>query len=230
MSLFRISNLVFRIYGLSTKPIRPALTWPKGPGLLNWIECQALSPAHPIACMTRSWIEQIFRHNVLKMLLAKGKITRDMISLLDKWRHSGFNVFFGPRILPRQEDSMENLARYIVRASFSRERMTYHRVAGRVEYQSKDGRETRVFDALEWPRKMRGMRTLARHACLCVPHADRCSHVPNMGEQMARYYGYYSNVARGKRKEADADLSAKDLAQAGDKIPCIHDLISASIL
>jgi len=28
------------------------------------------------------------------MLLAKGKITQDMISLSDKWRHTGFNVFF----------------------------------------------------------------------------------------------------------------------------------------
>jgi len=31
-----------------------------------------------------------------------------------------------------------------------------------------------------------------------------CSHVPGKGEQMVRYYGYYSNVARGKRKKADA--------------------------
>ncbi len=67
-------------------------------------------------------LEQIFRHKVLKMLLAKGKIT-----LLDKWRHTGFNVFAGPCILPRNETSMENLARYIIRASFSQERMTYHR-------------------------------------------------------------------------------------------------------
>jgi hypothetical protein len=28
-------------------------------------------------------LEQIFRHKVLKMLLAKGKITQDMIALLD---------------------------------------------------------------------------------------------------------------------------------------------------
>jgi len=56
-------------------------------------------------------LEQIFRHKVLKMLLAKGKITQDMIMLLDKWKHTGFNVFFGPRILPRQEESMETLAR-----------------------------------------------------------------------------------------------------------------------
>ena len=31
--------------------------------------------------------------------------------------------------------------------------------------------------------------------------AAMCSHVPNKGEQMARYYGFYSNVARGKRKK-----------------------------
>jgi hypothetical protein len=32
-----------------------------------------------------------------------------------------------------------------------------------------------------------------------------CSHVPNKGEQMVRYYGYYSNVSRGRRKKADQD-------------------------
>lgn len=31
-----------------------------------------------------------------------------------------------------------------------------------------------------------------------------CSHVPNKGEQMARYCGYYSNASRGKRKKAGA--------------------------
>jgi hypothetical protein len=45
------------------------------------------------------------------MLLNKGKITPDMIALMDKGRHTGFNVFVGPRILPRYERSMEYLAR-----------------------------------------------------------------------------------------------------------------------
>lgn len=39
-----------------------------------------------------------------------------------------------------------------------------------VVYQSKDGKEEKVFDALEWLAAM-------------------CSHVPNKGEQMVRYYG-----------------------------------------
>ena len=37
-------------------------------------------------------LERIFRHMVLKMLLAKGKIRPEVIALMDKWRHTGFNV------------------------------------------------------------------------------------------------------------------------------------------
>lgn len=70
-------------------------------------------------------VEKIFHHMVLKMLLGKGKISPDVIALLDKWRHTGFNVYCGPRILLWQKRSMENLARYIICASFSQERMTY---------------------------------------------------------------------------------------------------------
>jgi hypothetical protein len=38
-----------------------------------------------------------------------------------------------------------------------------------------------------------------------------CSHVPNKGEQMVRYYEYYSDVSRGKRKKQNQD----------ELIPCI---------
>ncbi len=41
--------------------------------------------------------------------------------------------------------------------------MNYHRETCQVQYRSKDGKETKVFDALEWLAAM-------------------CSHVPNKGE------------------------------------------------
>lgn len=131
-------------------------------------------------------LEQIFRHKVFKMLLSKEKIMEALVDMLMKWRHSGFNVFCGPRIQPGDQESMENLARYIIRASFSQERMTYIPEESKVVYQSKDGKEEKIFDALEWLAAM-------------------CSHVPNKGEQMVRYYGHYSNVARGKRKKNKQD-------------------------
>ena len=58
-------------------------------------------------------LETIFRHKVFKMLLSKGKITEDLVNMLMSWRHSGFNVFSGPRIQPGDEEAMENLTRYV---------------------------------------------------------------------------------------------------------------------
>ena len=58
---------------------------------------------------------------------------------------------------------MENLSRYIIHASFSQARMSYIPEESKINYQSKDGKEEKVFDALEWPAAM-------------------CSHVPNKGE------------------------------------------------
>ena len=94
---------------------------------------------------------------------------------------------------------MENLARDIIRASFSQERMQYLDQEGKVVYISKDSRASKIFPALEWL-------------------ANLCSHIPNRGEQMVRYYGYYSNVSRGKRQLAGRD----------DAVPAILELMGNS--
>jgi hypothetical protein len=51
-----------------------------------------------------------------------------------------FNVYCGPKIQPGEEEALENLARYIVRASFSQKRMTYVPEESKVLYRSKDGK------------------------------------------------------------------------------------------
>jgi hypothetical protein len=100
-------------------------------------------------------IESIFRHKVFKMLLSKGEITEDLVDMLMNWPHSGFTVFCGPRIQPGEEKAMENLARYIIRASFSQERMTYIPEESKVVYKSKDAKEERTFHALPCPQQRR---------------------------------------------------------------------------
>ena len=55
------------------------------------------------------------------MLLRRKKVRPEMIENLMSWRHSGFHVHASHRILPRHAESMENLARYIIRASFAQE-------------------------------------------------------------------------------------------------------------
>jgi len=107
------------------------------------------------------------------------------------WHHSGFNVYCGNAIWPHNEEGLENLARYIIRASFSQERMTYIPTndssdGAKVVYESKDGKASKTFDALDWL-------------------AQLTIHIPNRGEQMVRYYGFYSNKSRGLRKKAGSD-------------------------
>jgi hypothetical protein len=98
----------------------------------------------------------------------------------------------GQGFKPGEEEAMENLARYIIRASFSQERMSY--VPGNAKSFTGPKTEKRrmPLTPLEWLAAM-------------------CSHVPNKGEQMVRYYGHYSNVSRGKRKKENQD----------EWIPCI---------
>ncbi len=103
-----------------------------------------------------------------------------------------FHVYVGSRIWPNDETALTNLAKYIVRACFSQQRMVYIPVensadgAAKVIYTSKDGKTKKTFDALDW---------LARMVI----------HIPNKYEQLVRYVGFYSNKSRGMRKKAKTD-------------------------
>ena len=106
------------------------------------------------------------------MLKAEGKICDAVIENMMAWRHSGFNVYCGPAIWPDTPEAIEDLARYIVRACFSQERMTDIPAAdtadglAKVIYTSKERRDSQTFHALDWL-------------------AQLVTHIPNKGEQMA---------------------------------------------
>ena len=137
-------------------------------------------------------LEDAFRREVFALLKKEGKLNDFVIENMMNWHHSGFNVYCGKTLWPDNEDGLENLARYIIRASFSSERMTYipasetHSGAAKVIYQSKSDSSSKTFDAIDWL-------------------AQLTTHIPNRGEQMVRYYGYYSNKMRGMRRKTGAD-------------------------
>ncbi|WP_321493336.1 transposase [uncultured Desulfobacter sp.] len=137
-------------------------------------------------------LEEIFQYEVLKMLKKEGKITADIIENMLSWRHSGFNVYIGDRIFSDDKADLGKLARYIIRACFSQERMVYipaeasDDATAKVVYTSKDRKFRKTFNALDW---------LARLV----------THIPGRYEQTVRYYGYYSNKSRGMRKKAETD-------------------------
>jgi hypothetical protein len=67
------------------------------------------------------------------------------------WHHSGFNVYCGNTIWPYDQNAMEKLARYIIRAAFSQERMAYITAGqtldgiAKVIYQSKGKKTSKTF-------------------------------------------------------------------------------------
>ncbi len=137
-------------------------------------------------------LEEIFQYEVLKMLKKEDKINDAVIENMLSWRHSGFHVYIGDRITPSDKTGLGNLARYIIRACFSQERMIYVPAEkstdgiAKVVYTSKDRKTRKVFMALDW---------LARLV----------THIPSRYEQTVRYYGWYSNKSRGMRKKAGTD-------------------------
>ena len=101
-------------------------------------------------------LEEAFRYEVLKMLKKEGKINDAIIENMLSWHHSGFNVYIGDRIEPDDKAGLGNLARYIIRACFSQERMVYVPAEessdgiAKVIYTSKDRKSQQVFTALDW--------------------------------------------------------------------------------
>jgi len=113
--------------------------------------------------------------------------------LLLSWRHSGFSVHNRVRVEPEDQSAVERLARYIMRPPISLERMRWDGV-GEVRYRRKGGHEdpalnrdpVDTFDPLEF---------LARVIM----------HIPEPRRHLARYYGAYSNVSRGRRRKGETE-------------------------
>ena len=96
-------------------------------------------------------------------LVNPGPPWRDMLTMgyklinpgLGQGLGQGFNVYCGNAIWPHNEEGLENLASYIIRASFSQERMMYIPAdessdgTAKVIYESEDGKTKKTFDALD---------------------------------------------------------------------------------
>lgn len=61
-------------------------------------------------------IEKVFQSEVLKMLKKEGKINQFIIDNMLSWENTGFNVYCGEAIYAEEQESIEKLAQYVVRA------------------------------------------------------------------------------------------------------------------
>ena len=137
-----------------------------------------------------SALERLFRHRVLQMLLRERRIDDTVIRTLLGWRHSGFSLHNEVKIGSYDLEGRRAVPEYILRSPFSLEKLRYHPGTGTIIYHSKMHpvlkRNFEVFSACDWL-------------------AALTAHIPNAGEHLVRYYGWYSNVNRGKRRKAEGE-------------------------
>jgi hypothetical protein len=120
----------------------------------------------------------LFRHKLLKTLLAKEKISQRLVDILLSWRHPGFSIFQGDCLSADDHQARERLARYCVHPPIALDRLNYDRQTRQVIYNPKNYDRSADPDspaAATWP-------ALDFLAALCT-------HIPDAGQQLIRYYG-----------------------------------------
>ncbi len=130
------------------------------------------------------------------------------------WRHSGFNVDRSVRLQAGDRDGLERLAQYMARSPFSLARLIRIPPAGKVLYKAEKDRCQRY----PQPAGEDLFGGVARNYQIFEPLdflAELTQHIPSKGEHLIRYYGRYSNKARGLRaKSAPADPDPRPASDA----------------
>ena len=139
-------------------------------------------PLHDVATLTEA-----FRRAVLKMFVRRELMDVETAQGMLNWPHSGFHVHDAVWAPADDKEFTVRLARYCARNPIALGRMEYDEQHGAVTYHSDKptgptaGSETS--DALEFLAKL-------------------TSHIPNKGQVLQRYYGWYSSRQRGTRQKA----------------------------
>ena len=135
--------------------------------------------------------ELLYRHKVMRMLRDEGLLTDERTELLLSWRHTGFSVHNRVRVEPEDQPAVERLARYIMRPPISLDRVEWGG-EGVVHYRAKGGHDGRSLPAGDAAEAFDPAEFIARVIM----------HIPEPRRHLVRYYGWYSNVSRGKRLKA----------------------------
>ncbi len=120
---------------------------------------------HALPMMSLARMEDRLRYRVCKMLVKKGRLGAERAKLREAGMASAENYAATHRLGADDATGRENIARYLIRAPFSAERITYNAAA---QTTGANGNEV-LFDPLDFI-------------------AAVTSHIPNHGEHLFRYY------------------------------------------
>ena len=133
---------------------------------------------------------------VLRGLREMERLRPETEEMLLSWQNPGFHVHATEPVLPDDKERQEHLARYITRAPLRLDAVNRtedrQQVKVRTPPDPVTGRNVMELDRLELIRRL-------------------CTQIPAPRQHLVRYYGWYSNRARGARGEVIAAPSSDDM-------------------
>jgi len=133
----------------------------------------------PIFGWDQPVLRKLFEVEVFRFLREKELLSVERMQLIRSWRHSGFGVHVGEAIGPGEREALGHVARYLLRAPVSLERLWYNPEAGTVTIRPLAGE---------------GEKPLVLGAHEFIAHL--ITHVPDVQERQVVYYGIYANASR----------------------------------
>jgi hypothetical protein len=154
-------------------------------------------PLHDVTTLTEA-----FRRAVLRLFVRRGLLEEETALGRLACPHSGFHGHDGVWVPAEDRAFATRLARYCARHPVALGRLAYQADSGTVTYQSdKASSPTAGADTVD------ALGFLARVV----------SHIPNKGQVLQRYYGWYANRTRGIRRTAG--FHEQPSAVAADAVP-----------
>jgi len=143
----------------------------------------------------------------ITIYLAEGKIESRVVENLRTWRHTGFSIDQSVFLPAGDHKGIERLVQYITRCPFSLSRLAKVTDTGQVVLKAEKA-ACRAFPDPKGDGIASGPK---RNFQILSPLdflAEFTRHIPPKSSHLIRYYGGYSNKARGMRRKAEAAVSA----------------------
>ena len=144
----------------------------------------------------------VWKRKVFDLFLGEGKIDQELVDQIRSWPHSGFSVDHSVYLPAGDVSGLQRPAEYMVRCPFSLARIVRVTESGSVVYRAQKG-DCRRFPTPASP-DLAGVTSRNFQVFDAVDFlAELTQHIPDKGEHLVRYFGWYSYRRRGMRaKEA----------------------------
>ena len=164
----------------------------------------AFTPDGTFLCLPKIDTQRLlvaWQHKVFELFLNAGKVDQPTVDQMESWSHSGFSVDNSVHLLPHDTSALERLAQYILRCPFSLARVVRLTDDGSVIYRAEQQRCDRFPGPASADLRSGPRRNFQVFSALDFL-AEVTQHIPNKGEHLVRYYGWYSYRQRGIRTKA----------------------------